>query len=177
MRARLTTSSLPSSAGTAPPTIEVLPPCGTSDTPAAAQIRTTSANSAGIGRTNHRRRAPLIKLPPILGVRRDIGRLGQQPPRPNGAMQRREQSLGHNGDMRHGDSSVTQPIAGVRQVNAGRLSPPWCRRPLQPIRDRQPQPRLRHRHRRDPGQPQPRPFRIQHPQAGEQIGGGFGEIA
>ncbi len=45
-RAVLRTSSEPSSLGTAPPTMEVLPPCGTIGVPAAAHRRTTAASSA-----------------------------------------------------------------------------------------------------------------------------------
>ena len=37
---------LPLSSGVAPPTMEVLPPCGTRAAPAAAQRRTASASSA-----------------------------------------------------------------------------------------------------------------------------------
>ena len=42
----LSTNSLPSSAGVAPPTIDVLPPCGTIGARASAHSRTTRASSS-----------------------------------------------------------------------------------------------------------------------------------
>ena len=51
-RAKLSTNWLPSASGVAPPTIEVLPPCGTRGTRAAAHSRTTAASSTvSAGRT------------------------------------------------------------------------------------------------------------------------------
>ena len=44
IRSRLMTTCRPSSDGTAPPTIDVLPPCGTIATPAAAQQRIAAAS-------------------------------------------------------------------------------------------------------------------------------------
>jgi hypothetical protein len=49
--------------------MEVLPPCGTSGTPAAAQSRTASASSAAS--------AP-VEAAPISEVRRQVRRRGQQ---------------------------------------------------------------------------------------------------
>ncbi len=51
-RDRLSTSCDPSSEGTAPPTMEVLPPCGTTATPSRAHSASTAATSAvSAGRT------------------------------------------------------------------------------------------------------------------------------
>ena len=64
-RRRLRTTS--PSAGTDAPTRPVLPPCGTSETPAAAQARTTSATSAVDAGTDHRRDRPTHR--PVQSVR------------------------------------------------------------------------------------------------------------
>ena len=78
IRARLSTNSLPSSAGVAPPTIEVLPPCGTIGAPAAAHSRTTPRQFVGGGGADHRRRAAPIEPAPVLGVGGGVRRIGQQ---------------------------------------------------------------------------------------------------
>ena len=52
MRVRLSSTCVPLASGTPPPTRPVLPPCGTTLAPWAAQARTTAATSAVLaGRT------------------------------------------------------------------------------------------------------------------------------
>ncbi len=67
-RGRLSTSSLPSSAGMAPPTIEVLPPCGTIGARAAGAQPHHLGQFLGVGRADHRRRAAAVQPPPVLGI-------------------------------------------------------------------------------------------------------------
>ena len=70
-------SALPSSGGVAPPTIDVLPPCGTRATPCASRARgTIAATSAVVAGCSSSRRAPGPAAAPVGQPRCDVAAIG-----------------------------------------------------------------------------------------------------
>ena len=100
-RERERTSSEPSAAGTAPPTIEVLPPWGTRGTRAAAQRRTHVGDFRRAGRPQNGFRPAVIEAAPVGGVGGGVGRVGEHPAGAECRGERRKQA-GRDGSARRG---------------------------------------------------------------------------
>jgi hypothetical protein len=77
----------PSSLTAAPPTIEVLPPCGTIGTRVFGAEPHRIGDLGRVRRAQHRRRAAVVEPPPILAIGVGVGRVGQDAARPEALAQ------------------------------------------------------------------------------------------